>query len=477
MSEQDSIMIDHNRAPHGLVVAGLGGGSGKSVVAVGLVAALKEEGRRVVPFKKGPDYIDAGWLSLAASSPCYNLDPFLMPEEAMLKSFSEHAVNAEMIIIEGNRGLFDGVNIEGSFSTAELACFLKLPVLLVVDCTKTTRTVAALVLGCKQLDPRLSICGVVLNKIGSERHEKIVRESVEKYTGIPVLGAVRRMKQDIFPMRHLGVTPFQEYEGTETALKTLSQVAKDSLDIPGIIRAMKEPVCKRLPSSPADKKEAGEESLRIGVIRDAAFQFYYQENIEALESKGAEIIEVNAMKAQSLPELDALYIGGGFPETSAKLLSENMSFRQSIKETAEKGLPIYAECGGLIYLGESISLEGTDHLLVGIFPVRFTLEKRPQAHGYTVLKVREGNPFYSPGTRIKGHEFRYSRVAEWGGSPEEMGFDMERGVGFEGNCDGLVYKNVLALYTHVHAVATPEWTEGMIKQAREYKKKKLGIRN
>ena len=416
--------------PRGLVVAGLGGGSGKSVVAVGLVAVMRSAGYRVTPFKKGPDYIDAGWLSLAASSSCYNLDPFLMSEEAMLKSFHQHSANTDIIIVEGNRGLFDGVDAEGTFSTAELSRSLGLPVLLVVDCTKTTRTMAALVLGCKQLDPQLAICGVVLNRIGSDRHEKIVRAAIEKYTGIPVLGAIRRMKQDIFPMRHLGVTPFQEYDGAEIALETLLQKAQDSLNIAEIENAMRVPESGEGFSVDDGRKNTPGNKVRIGVIRDAAFQFYYPDNLQSLEQAGAEIVEINALEAKELPDLDALYIGGGFPETSAQILSENISFRQSIKKWSEKGLPIYAECGGLIYLGESIRLEETDYPLAGVFPVKFTLNKRPQAHGYTVLIARDINPFYASGTRIKGHEFRYSRIAEWDDSVENMGFDMERGVGF-----------------------------------------------
>lgn len=459
---------DRENPPLGLVVAGLGGGSGKSVVAVGLVAALRSAGRHVVPFKKGPDYIDAGWLSLAASSDCYNLDPFLMPEEAMRKSFQEHAAHAEVVIIEGNRGLFDGVNAEGTFSTAELSRFLKLPVLLVVDCTKTTRTVAALVLGCKLFDPGICIAGVVLNRLGSARHEKIVREAVEKYTGIPVLGAIRRMKKDIFPMRHLGVTPFQEYDDTDTALKTLIVTARQSLDIGAIEAIMTVPEGIEFSGSEPDVSQAQENRVRIGVIRDAAFQFYYPENLQSLEKAGAELVEINALTAKVLPEVDALYIGGGFPETSAKVLADNISFRKSVKEGADNGLPIYAECGGLIYLGTSIELEGEEFPLVGVFPVKFTLEKRPQAHGYTVLTARNGNPFYREGTQVKGHEFRYSKIAEWAGSAADLGFVMDRGVGFAEKGDGLVYKNVLAVYTHVHAVATPEWTEGLVYKAREY---------
>ncbi|MBU0681118.1 MAG: cobyrinate a,c-diamide synthase [Proteobacteria bacterium] len=456
----------------GIVVAGLGGGAGKSVVAVGLVAHYARQSKVVLPFKKGPDYIDAGWLSLASGRSCFNLDPYLMEREDLVRSFQTRAAEGEIIIVEGNRGLYDGVDAHGGYSTAELAKLLKLPVLLVVDCTKTTRTVAALVLGCKHLDPDVDICGVVLNRIGSSRHEKIVREAVETYTGVPVLGAYRRSPKDIFPMRHLGVIPFQEYEGAGEAVMELAQGAEDNLDIVAIENQM---VDLGFAAQKTKRRKAlARDSLKIGVLRDAAFQFYYPENLRALEEEGAEVVEVNSLTANRLPiDLAALYIGGGFPETSARILAENESFRRSVKEAAEAGLPIYAECGGLIYLGEKISLDGEEFPLVGVFPVHFTLEHKPQAHGYTVLTARNNNPFYQNGTRIKGHEFRYSRVAYWPGNPDELALDMERGVGFVAGGDGLVYKNVLALYTHIHAIGTPEWAPALVAKAREFKQQDL----
>ncbi len=463
--------MEERKIAKGLVVAGLGGGSGKSVVSVGLVALLARKGYRVVPFKKGPDYIDAGWLSLAAGCSCFNLDPFLMEKEAMLDSFANHAAGGDCIVVEGNRGLYDGVDVDGTYSTAELSIRLGLPVLLVVDCTKTTRTVAALVLGCKMLDEHVNICGVVLNRIGSARHEKIVRESIEKYTEIPVVGALRRMKRDIFPMRHLGVTPFQEYDGAGDAVGFLADTLDANVDFAAIVDAMQSPAFER--GTRQQVFSTGKEKVRIGVIRDAAFQFYYPENILALQQEGADIIEINALREQQLPDIDALYIGGGFPETSAGLLSANKSFRNSVVDMVEQGLPVYAECGGLIYLGEQIRLDDTDYPLVGIFPVRFTLEKRPQAHGYTVLRVRRANPFYGEGAVIKGHEFRYSRVDSWPGESSALAFTMERGVGFVEQRDGLIYKNVLALYTHIHAVGTPQWAGALVARAREFKSGKL----
>lgn len=454
----------------GLVVAGLGGGSGKSVVAVGLAAAFTRNKRKVVPFKKGPDYIDAGWLSLAARNECYNLDPFLMSQSMMLASFDAHARGGEIILVEGNRGLYDGVDREGSYSTAELSKMLDLPVLLVVDCTKVTRTVAAMVLGCRELDQEVDIRGVVLNRIGSTRHENIVREAVEHYTSIPVLGAIPRAKEDVFPQRHLGVTPHQEHHGAAEAVLALADTIEKHLDLQRIEQIMA-PGAQRSGRG-VESAEVRNESLvsvRIGVIKDAAFQFYYAENLAALRHAGAELVEINAMLDRELPRIDGLYIGGGFPETSALELSANVGFRKSVQAAAEAGMPIYAECGGLIYLGESMELREQVYPLANVFPVRFGLMKKPQAHGYTVLIAGENNPFYQAGVEIRGHEFRYSKILEWQGASSELAFTMERGVGFINGRDGLVYKNVLALYTHIHALGTPEWAPALVAMARQYK--------
>jgi cobyrinic acid a,c-diamide synthase len=452
--------------PRGLVVAGLGGGSGKSVVAVGLAAAWARRGLRVMPFKKGPDYIDSGWLQLAAGNPCYNLDAFLMSEEALKSSFVFHGRQADIMLVEGNRGLYDGVDVQGAYSTAELARLLELPVLLVVDCTKTTRTVAAMVLGCQHFDPRLALRGVVLNRIGSARHEKIIRQTVEHYTGLAVVGALPRFKEDVFPQRHLGVTPCPEHGGAEAAVATLADLAEKHLDLDGIGRMMADVVLPREVDLPRARENVGK-GVRIGILKDAAFQFYYPENLQALEAEGAELVEIDALNAPELPELEALYIGGGFPETSVRQLAANHGFRSSLKAQAENGLPVYAECGGLIYLGEGMVLNGEEFPLTGLFPVRFGLEKKPQAHGYTILEAVATNPYYPLGVEIRGHEFRYSRVIEWRGNTEALAFKVKRGVGFMAGRDGLVHRNVLALYTHVHAVGTPQWAAALVERARQ----------
>ncbi len=366
-----------------LVLAGLSGGSGKSVVSVGLIAALKNRGRGVAAFKKGPDYIDAGWMSKAAGQPCYNLDPYLMSPAAIVSTFQGHIHGCDYAVVEGNRGIFDGVNASGEFSTAELAQLLDLPVLLVVNCSKTTRTVAALVLGCQAFDPRIKFAGVILNQIATNRHESIIRQSLERYTDLPVLGIMPRLKQDIFPMRHLGVTPHQEYAAAGDAVNRLAALAETHFDLDAIVARMRGIV--PLPPGPSSSVK---QRLTIGVLRDAAFQFYYEENLEALKSGGARLVMIDALHSRELPpEIDGLYIGGGFPETSAQQLADNATFRQSVRDRIDAGLPVYAECGGLIFLGRSIILEGCEYPLAGVFPVTFTLGAKPQAHGYSTFTV------------------------------------------------------------------------------------------
>lgn len=449
-----------------LVLAGLSGGSGKSVVTVGLIAALKNRGHGVVPFKKGPDYIDAGWMTKAAGQPCYNLDPYLMPPEAIVTTFQSHLQGNSFAVVEGNRGIFDGVNPAGDYSTGELALQLDLPVLLVVNCAKTTRTVAALVLGCQAFDPRIRFAGVILNQIATARHESVIRQAMENYTDLPVLGVMPRLKEDIFPMRHLGVTPHQEYAAADEAVARLAALAETHFDLDALIAEMHEvmPV-----PPPKIVRSSSAPLLTIGVLRDAAFQFYYEENLEALKAAGAQLVTIDALTARELPlDLDGLYIGGGFPETSARQLADNASFRQSVRAHIDAGLPVYAECGGLIFLGRSLIVNEQEYPLAGVFPVTFTLATKPQAHGYSTFTVEKANSFYPVGTRIKGHEFRYSLVHRWDGAAGDLVLKMERGTGFWEGRDGLVKNNVLALYTHVLASGTPQWVAGFMAAARDY---------
>ena len=450
-----------------IVVAGLSGGAGKSVVSIALTSYLHKCGSKVVPFKKGPDYIDAGWLGQAAGHPCYNLDPYLMNDESIQSSFHQHASTADYAVIEGNRGLYDGVNADGGFSTAELAVQLDIPVLLVVNCTKVTRTVAAMVLGCRELDKRVRICGVVLNHIATSRQETVIRQAVEQYTDIPVVGVVARQKKDFFPMRHLGVTPHQESVSSHTAIQELADLAEQNFNTRQIIDLMTPVAIDESKISAAIIKE---NKVTIGIIRDRAFQFYYEENLNALRNNGADLVMINALEEDKLPEgLDGLYIGGGFPETSAKELAGNTRFRESVKRMAEAGLPIYAECGGLIFLGRSIVLDGEEYPLVNVFPVTFGISRKPQAHGYSIFNVDRDTPFFEKGTTVKGHEFRYSTILQWDGTDDNLSIKMERGTGFMNGRDGLVKNNVFALYTHILAGGTPEWAKGFVHAAQGHK--------
>ena len=457
--------------PRGLLIAGLSGGSGKSLVAVGLAAALRQRGLVIAPFKKGPDYIDAGWLKLAAGRPCYNLDPYLVAAETLEENFRRRAASADLAIIEGNRGLYDGVTATGGYASADLAMLLNLPVILVVNCTKMTRTVAALVLGCQNFEPRLTIGGVILNQVANNRQEKLITEAVKTATGTPVLGVLPRLEKDIFPMRHLGMLPWQEYQGHEEAVAELARLVAERCDLEAIV-ATSATVSPAVSPVQAMAEASPEISLKIGVFHDASFQFYYSENLEALTARGAKLAPINALADPDLPEgLHGLYIGGGFPETSARQLTANVSLRAAVRQAAANGLPIYAECGGLIYLCQSLEVNGEVFPMAGVFPVRLAMTDKPQAHGYCHFEVDKANPFYQTGTLIRGHEFRYSRIIDWPGDPNLLALRMTRGRGFTSGRDGLLAGNTLALYTHVHADGAPEWAEGFIACCREWNRK------
>jgi cobyrinic acid a,c-diamide synthase len=470
-----------------LVIAGLKGGSGKTILTLGVIKALREQGLRVVPFKKGPDYIDAGWLASAADHPCYNLDPFLIGRDRLISSFIVHAEGSDIAVIEGNRGIYDGMDETGLYSTAEVAKVLRSPVILIIDCTKATRTIAAMILGTQKFDPEVIISGVVLNQIAGGRHESIIRKSIEKYCSLPVLGAIPRFEHGEFPERHMGLTPHQEHPDTAKAISFAGDVAVKYLDLDRILAVARKtkPITEKQGAGGKEQKREREggkddalcsenQAVRIGVIRDSAFQFYYPENLEELKNHGAEIIEISALTERALPPIDALYIGGGFPETHAIALAENGGFRDSLRNAIMGGLPVYAECGGLMYLGEGLLLGNRRYPMAGIFPLDFSLEKKPQAHGYSIVEVVHENPFYPIGTVLKGHEFHYSRPVHTGADMQEdsYAFQMKRGQGIFGKMDGIWFKNVLATYTHLHALGAREWTEGMVTKAREYKKAK-----
>ncbi len=451
-----------------MTLAALRGGAGKTFVSVGMAAAYKARGCTLSVFKKGPDYIDAAWLSLVAGSLCRNLDAYLAPTEAVKDSFVRAARGSDLALVEGNRGLFDGVDHLGSFSTAELAKLLQSPVLLVVDATKMTRTAAALVLGCRLLDPELNIAGVILNRVAGARHERVVREAIHEVTGLPVLGSVGKVAADKFPQRHLGLLSAYEHPRAEAFLGEAGRVIADSVDLDAaleIARCAPDLVVAQEPSV----SQSAASKVRIGVIRDAAFQFYYPDNLEALESAGAELVFINSLTAQVLGRIDGLYIGGGFPESHAEALAANHVMRSAILESAQSGLPIYAECGGLMYLSKNLRIDEKTFPMVGLFPVDIVLERRPQGHGYIKVEVARENPFFPVGTALIGHEFHYSQAAPLPGVSLRYIFDVKRGFGIDGRHDGIQVHNTLGAYTHIHALGERKWAEGVVAAALRHR--------
>ncbi len=453
-----------------VAIAGLGGDSGKTFLTCGLLAAFKDKGLRSAPFKKGPDYIDPAWLKLASGEPTRNLDTWLMAEDAIRLSFLEHARGKDVSVLEGNRGLYDGFDSAGTHSTAHLAKLLDMPVVLVFNNTKMTRTSAAIVMGCKMLDKELNLAGVVLNQIANPRHLKVASEAIEGETGIPVVGHIPRLKnKEILPSRHLGLVTPGEFKNAKEAVATVAKVVSDNVDIEKILEIAK--ASKEIEFFDTKIKVEPRKQCRIGYLYDKAFSFYYQDNLDALEKSGAELVKISSIEDKSLPDVDALYIGGGFPESNILDISRNKEFIASLKKSIDGGLPVYAECGGLMYLTRSIEMEGEDYPLADVFPVKTVIKKKPVGHGYSIMKVDRENPFFPVGTEIRGHEFHYSTIEE----PEEKldtCLDVERGTGIISGRDGMLYKNTFAAYLHVHALATKEWAENMIKKAVEFKQTK-----
>jgi cobyrinic acid a,c-diamide synthase len=449
-----------------LVIAGLGGDSGKTVVSLGLLLLARERGLSPAAFKKGPDYIDAAWLTWAAGRPARNLDTYLMGPEEASASFRRHAASGCLSLVEGNRGLYDGADAQGTHSTAELAKLLDAPVALVVNATKVTRTVAALVLGCQRMDPGVRLGGVVLNQVSGRRHESVMRRAVEETCGIPVLGVLPRAAGDLLlPGRHLGLVTPQEHPGVAQARDNLLALVRPGLDWEALLnlaqsapRLEAAPLAESPPPAPA-------RSVRIGFVRDSAFTFYYPENLEALEALGAQLVPVSALEEACLPEnLHALYIGGGFPETHGASLSANRSFLASLRRAARAGLPVYAECGGLMLLCRSLLWEGKRHEMAGVLPFDVEVCPRPQGHGYADLEVDAPNPFFSVGTVLRGHEFHYSRLVD-SPSPPSTACKVLRGAGAFRGRDGLVQGSVWASYTHLHHLGSPAWSRGLVEAA------------
>jgi cobyrinic acid a,c-diamide synthase len=449
-----------------IVVAGAGGDSGKTLVSLGLAAAFRQAGLRVAAFKKGPDYIDAAWLGRAAGSPARNLDAWLMGVPAMRDSFLERSAGSDVSVIEGNRGVLDGLD---GHSTAALAKTIEAPVVLVLDVTKVTRTAAAMVAGIQALDGDLRLAAVVANRVGGARHGREVRKAIEEATGVPVVGSIPRLEgRNLLPDRHLGLVPPEEHDRMDEVVSRLGLTLEEHVDLETLLGiARSAPAVEAPPRTPASPTAAPRAT--IGVFRDSAFTFYYPENLEALEAAGAKLAEVSALSDASLPEVDLLYLGGGFPETQAEALSRNAGLQRAVRDAARAGLPVYAECGGLIYLAKSVTWRGERFPMAGVLDAEIEVADRPQGHGYAEVVVDRDNPFFERGTRLRGHEFHYSRITG-GSAVDHLVLDVRRGAGSRDRRDGLSTANVLATWVHLHALGTPEWAPSLVAEAVRFRR-------
>jgi cobyrinic acid a,c-diamide synthase len=446
--------------------------SGKTTLTIGLCAALHRRGHKIQPFKKGPDYIDPMWLSLASDRSCHNLDFFLMGHDEILGTFSARANGADIALIEGNKGLYDGLDLDGSNSNAALAKLLDAPVVLVLDARGMTRGVAPLILGYQAFDRDIRIAGVILNQLGGARHERKLRAVIEHYTDVPVVGAVHHDGRLEIVERHLGLVPSNEASGARKKIDSIADAVSEQVDIDQLIALAG--TARPLPVGkfPAPATSLPPTDLRIGIARDAAFAFYYPADLEALRRHGAELVSFDTLRDRHLPDVDALFIGGGFPETHMQALEANQSLRDEIKTAIESGMPVYAECGGLMYLTRSLTWGGRQCRMVGALPADTIMHDRPQGRGYVKLRETGKLPWprvpTEPGqVEIRAHEFHYSSL-ENVADDLVYAYDVVRGTGIDGRRDGMLYRNVLACYTHMRDVGDNHWTQRFVEYVRQH---------
>lgn len=423
--------------------------SGKTIFSTALIALLKAQNLNPLPYKKGPDYIDPQWLSSAAGCACYNLDFNVQSNNEIISMVADKSVSGTIAVIEANKGLYDGVSLDGSNSNAALAKLLKCPILLVVDCEGMTRGIAPLLQGYKHFDSELSIGGVILNRVGGSRHCSKLVAAVEHYTDIPVIGTIMKDKALSLPERHLGLVPAFEASDKFRFIETIASCVAPQIDIAKIIKLAEQ--ASPLPND-RHKDEKPDADIRIGVFKDSAFGFYYPDDLEALERGGAELVFINSLIDTRLPPIDGLLIGGGFPETQASALEANRALRCAVGEAIENGLPVYAECGGLMYLTRSIHWQGQRFEMCGVIDADTQMNETPQGRGYVELSetdemIWRDRDEDNVKSKIYAHEFHYSRLVDINRNYPNA-YKISRGVGLGKGCDGIIYKNLLATYTH-----------------------------
>jgi len=464
-----------------LLVAAPSRGSGKSTIAIGIAAALRSRGRVVQAFKKGPDFIDPMWLSAAAGRRCRNLDFFMMGSARIAAAFPERAAGVDLALVESNHGLHDGLDPAGADSGAALSRLLGLPVLLVVSAQRLGRSVAPLVQGQIAFDPAVNVAGVVLNRVRGARHEGKLRDAVERYCRVEVLGVLPDLPELAIAERHLGLTPLEEAPDLAPIVERIGAAVARHLDlnrIETIARTAPPLAHNALGTAGLGGGEAGgggagtpepgasHGRVRIGIAMDRAFTFYYPENLEALTAAGAELVPFSPLEDPRLPQVGGLYIGGGFPEVFMERLEANATMREDVRRAIAAGVPAWAECGGLMYLTQGISWRGRRAALAGALACSVEMDDRPAGHGYVLLEETGGGAWPHAGRQLRGHEFHHSRLVGLGGG-EAFAYRTLRGSGAVRGFDGLVQGGCVAGYTHLHADGAPWWATDFVALIRE----------
>jgi len=440
-----------------LVISGTASGVGKTTVTVALIRALRARGLTVASFKCGPDYLDPTYHARAAEGACHNLDGWMMGRAAVLQTFSRAARAADIAIVEGVMGLFDGASpTSEAGSTAEIAKWLGAPVVLVSDASGMARSIAALAGGFVAFDRELRVAAVIANRVGSRRHLDLLREALP---APPIVGGFLDEAALAFPERHLGLTTAARETVPEELLATWGERAAEWLDVAALIELARSaaPLRDEVVTAPA----RGPARCRIGVAYDAAFHFYYEDNLHRLEALGAELVRFSPIADALLPDVDGLYLGGGYPEVHAAELAKNRSMRDAIAEFSAAGRPIYAECGGLMLLCKSIRcVDGSSHPMAGVLPAEAVMSDRLRALGYVEVETREATPLGAAGLRFRGHQFRYSELRLLG--DVECAYELRRSRDGELSREGFRVKNTLASYVHAHWGSSAAPAEGFV---------------
>lgn len=448
-----------------IVIAAPQSGSGKTTVALGMMLAMRKTGLKIQPFKAGPDYLDPMQHSAVCFRPGRNLDSWLMKPAAILELFTRNSKGADISVVEGAMGLYDGMADSQYGSSAHLSKILKLPVILVINAASLSRSAGAIALGCREFDKGVKIAGIILNNIGSANHYAYAKPAIEKKTRIPVLGFLPKDARLRIPERHLGLVSAQERKMAVSFYRRLSCAVEKNVDIKSVIK-----ISRKAESLPVIRKnifisKKHTHRATIAIVQDKAFNFYYQDNLDILKAMGARLVSFSLLNDKLPPRaINGIYIGGGYPEFFAKRLSGNAKMRQAVSEEAQAGMPIYAECGGLMYLTEKlIDFQKKAFPMAGIFKCSAVMAKRRQALGYIEVEVLKDNILSKRGDKIRAHTFHWSYLEP----NSELSFAYKVRKNRDEFYDGLIYKNVLAGYAHIHFGSNLNFAKNFIRSCAE----------